>query len=92
MEALQNELKKSNDAYQGLYNHVGVKVSDKLEQNLLISEQQAKAIFGNRIGTCLLEQYVCLESVLTNQPMSYTLVAESSDTWVMRFNRLKFIS
>lgn len=92
MEALKTELKKSNDAYQGMFNHVGVKVSDKAEQNFLMNELEAKAIFGNRIGTCLHEQYICHDSVLTNQPMTYSLVNESSDTLVMRFNRLKFLS
>lgn len=89
---LEKEYKKSCEAYDHIYNYVGVRLNEKRGQALLRNEQEAALLFGKRVGTCLNEEYICIDSALVGQPLTYSLVAEDSDTFVLRFPTGRFLA
>ena len=69
-----------------VYNYVGIKLDEKpyVVRNIM----DAQNLFGSKIGTIGEQEYVCDDSVVLRSPMSYTIVAEGNDTFVLKIAKL----
>ena len=44
-------------------------------------------LFGEKVGSAVLNQYVAEDSVVLKQSLTYSLVVESNDTFVLQIKR-----
>lgn len=92
LQNLKENLKKAEEAYHEIYNHVGVKITDDKTKSIIKNDTQAKEIFGERVGTWWINGYACHDSILLKQTLTYSLIAETSDVFALRLPKAKFLT
>lgn len=89
MAELHEQSQMLISSYQSTFNYVGAKLCEAGEQprDVLKTEEQARIMFGEKIAQAKLGEYIAEDSIYLRLPLTYTLVSEGEDTFVLRIKK-----
>lgn len=74
-------------------NHVGVQLDDAdKEPKVIRTEAERLVLFGEFLGFVTAGNYAAEDSICLKQPMSYTVIADCADTFVLSISRVQMNS